>query len=752
MTTSFLRALALLLLSSVSATSAEPGKQFVITQNGAVADGVTLNTVAIQKTIEAAAAAGGGTVVIPRGTFVSGAIFLKPGVHLHLDADAVLRCSNDMANFPSQRTRIEGHFEDSFNPALINADGCDGLRITGEGVLDGAGRPVWDLFWKLREAAPDRNAFKNLSVARARLTLIQSSRGVVVEGVTFKDSQFWNLHLYKCRDVLVQNARFLVPDDYQQAPSSDGIDVDSCQDVAIKSCHFSVTDDCIALKGSKGPLALEDKDSPPVERVRISDCVFKRGHAAVTLGSEATVVKDIVVENCKVVGAMAVINFKLRSDTPQHYEDIHYRNIALEGTGGSLLSIQPWKQYADLGGQPPPKSVVRNLTITDIAGSYGSFGVVQGNSGQTAISAITLKKDRSEAKEREAQGRRRQQSPIRERLDQRPQGNCSRRTMKNHSSMPILIAALAMATMLSDVAAQNPLAWPPVTKENMPGTRWWWMGSAVNPADLARELKRYREAGLGTVAITPIYGVKSYESQFIEYLSPQWMEMLQATVTETQMLDMNVDMVTGTGWCFGGPQLSDQDANALAVYKGGSVSQKPSGQKVKRPAPGGEGWMLNLLYPDAMTRYLQRFSDALANYDGPKPHAQFHDSYEYRSDWAPDFFEQFERRRGYNLHGELPALFEGQGDPEHVARVKGDYRETAIRRTCTFPSSATTSSPSWRVRRGISNSSFTRWVRRRWANSGLRVGPCTWRASSSSAPCGAGFSMNGKAPARRRTA
>ena len=222
----------------------------------------------------------------------------------------------------------------------------------------------------------------------------------------------------------------------------------------------------------------------------------------------------------------------------------------------------------------------------------------------------------------------------------------------------------------------NPLAWPKITKDNMPGTRWWWMGSAVNPADLARELKTYREAGLGTVEITPIYGVKGSESQFIEYLSPRWMEMLKATVAEAQKLGMNVDMVTGTGWCFGGPEVNDTDANARAVYDSGAVSQKPSGVKVKRPAPGGEGWMLNLLYPDAMTRYLQRFSDAFSKYDGPKPHAQFHDSYEYESDWAPDFFEQFEKRRGYKLQGELPALFEGKGDPEHVARVMGDYRET----------------------------------------------------------------------------
>lgn len=242
--------------------------------------------------------------------------------------------------------------------------------------------------------------------------------------------------------------------------------------------------------------------------------------------------------------------------------------------------------------------------------------------------------------------------------------------------IPLFLAAclpLAAATSQPD---SNPLAWPTVTRDNLPGTRWWWMGSAVDPADLARELKAFHAAGLGTVEITPIYGVKGYEKRFIDYLSPSWMEMLNDATTDAQQLDMNVDMATNTGWCFGGPNVSDEDANAFAIYHDGVVTQKPSGQKVKRPAPGGEGWMLNLLYPDAVTRYLQRFTNAFGAYHGAMPRGQFHDSYEYQSDWAPDFFAQFERRRGYKLQDELPALFEGKGDPDHVARVQGDYRET----------------------------------------------------------------------------
>ena len=356
---------------------------------GAVGDGVTLNTTNIQMAIDQLAATGGGTMVVPKGVFLTGAIFCKPGVNLNLEKGAVLKASTDMKNYPKRRIRIEGHFEEHYASGLVNAEACEGLRIDGEGTLDGNGRPIWDRFWKLRRAAKDQKNFPNLSIPRAQLCIINNSKNVVVDGITFKDSQYWNLHPYNCSNVLVQNAHFEVPDNYRQAPSTDGIDVDSCQDVKIKGCTFSVTDDCIAMKGSKGPFAIDDKDSPPVEHVRISDCTFRRGNG-VTLGSEASVVRDVIVENCRFTGPMPVLNFKLRPDTPQCYEDIHYRNISLESDGGNLLSIMPWTQYLDLKGQPPPKSVVRNISVSNVKGRYGAFGEIQGNPGQTEISDITL--------------------------------------------------------------------------------------------------------------------------------------------------------------------------------------------------------------------------------------------------------------------------------------------------------------------------------------------------------------------------
>jgi len=247
------------------------------------------------------------------------------------------------------------------------------------------------LFWKLRNASPERGNFPNVGVPRARLALIESSRNVKVEGITFKDSQFWNLHIYNCDGVAVSKVRFQVPDDYRQAPSTDGIDLDSSRNVTIDGCYFSVTDDCIAAKGSKGPHAMEDTDSPPVEHIRIRNCVYKRGGGVLTLGSEATIVRDVVVENCRITGNVRIATVKLRPDTPQHYEDITFRNITSEATASAILSVQPWSQYVNLQGEAPPQSVVRNLSFIGVKGHYTAFGTIRPNPGQTDISNISFK-------------------------------------------------------------------------------------------------------------------------------------------------------------------------------------------------------------------------------------------------------------------------------------------------------------------------------------------------------------------------
>jgi alpha-L-rhamnosidase len=377
--------LAVISVVGVWSNCAAAEKNLVISDFGASGDGQTLNTANIQSAIDRAASDGGGTVVIPKGIFLSGAIFLKPGVNLHLDKDAVLKGSTDVSNYPKSMTRIEGHFE-PWLPALVNAEKCDHLVIDGEGTLDGSGQPFWDEF--RRRIMADRST-KNLDVPRPRLIFIRDSNDVQVRGIHLKDSGFWNLHLYRCTNVTVDGLDIAAG---PTSPSTDGVDIDSSQNITIHGCRFSVNDDCIALKGSKGPKALDDKDSPPVEHIHISDCTIVHGESIVTCGSEATIVRDVVAEHCVTVGltkrGFAVLRLKLRPDTPQTYEDLHVRDITLDGTG-SVIQIAPWTQYFDLQGEPPPTGAVRNVTISDIKGSCTSLGSIRGNEG-SAIENITI--------------------------------------------------------------------------------------------------------------------------------------------------------------------------------------------------------------------------------------------------------------------------------------------------------------------------------------------------------------------------
>ena len=350
-------------------------KSYNIAERGAVSDGKTLNTKLIQSIIDECAKAGGGTLLIPKGVFLSGSLFLKPGVNLELQQGAVLKGSTNINDYEKLNTRIEGHFE-PWRSALINGDRIDGLRISGPGTLDGSGEPFYKLFYNTRTAI---KGTKNLDVERPRLMFIQNSKDVKINGVFFLNSGFWNLHIYRCRDVNVENCRFQAPSGPtpNRGPSSDGIDIDSSQDIIISKCSFSVGDDCIALKGSKGPFAMQDKDSPPVERILIKDCIFEAGGGIVTCGSEATLVRDVEVKRCITRGP-TVLRLKLRPDTPQQYENIRMSDITLEN-GGAIFKISPWTQYFDLKGEPAPRALVRNIRISNIKGSGASFGEITGH-------------------------------------------------------------------------------------------------------------------------------------------------------------------------------------------------------------------------------------------------------------------------------------------------------------------------------------------------------------------------------------
>jgi alpha-L-rhamnosidase len=266
----------------------------------------------------------------------------------------------------------------------VNADGVDHLRISGTGTLDGSGAVFYDAFHTRHNADAST---KNLDVPRPRMVYVANCADVRIEGLHFLNSGFWNLQVFHSHDVLIEGIDIQAPGN---SPSTDGIDIDNSQNVTVHRCRIENNDDGIALKGSKGPTAMDDKDNLPDEHIHVYDCDFDRSGTMLTCGSEATIVRDVEVDHCKAVGSgpHTMLRLKLRTDTPQLYENIHFHDITLLGKG-AIIEVAPWTQYANLAGHAPPTHTVRNITLSDITGAFGSFGSIRSNRGDV-IQNLTL--------------------------------------------------------------------------------------------------------------------------------------------------------------------------------------------------------------------------------------------------------------------------------------------------------------------------------------------------------------------------
>jgi len=324
------------------------------------------------------------------------------------------------------------------------------------------------------------------------------------------------------------------------------------------------------------------------------------------------------------------------------------------------------------------------------------------------------------------------------------------------------------------VSAQ--IKWPAITEQTKPWTRWWWLGSEVNKNDLDTAMQQYHDAGLGGLELTAIYGVQNEEDQYINFLSPQWMDMFDFTLQKAKQLNLGIDLANATGWPFGGPWIGEEDACKDMVYKIYSLNagetlkdtiqyiQQPllrtehpikktigdilqpisankdlqqlsidqikfarplplqvlmaysdagdtmdvtnkvdnagilnwtapkgnwklyalfmgwHGKQVERAAPGGEGNVIDHFSAAALDHYLTRFDEAFKGRDLSNLRGFFNDSYEVddavgQSNYTPLLFEEFEKRRGYDLKKFLPDLFTNT-PTEKSNRILCDYRMT----------------------------------------------------------------------------
>lgn len=306
-----------------------PGARYVISGHGAVGDGKTVNTAAIQRLIDRCAAAGGGVVVVPKGTYLSGSIFLKQGVSLHLEREAVLKGSQNTNDYPWIATRIAG-LEMKWPAALVNADGVTNLVVSGEGTIDGSGERWWREYWEARKRE-EGDVDPHFKVARPRLIHIIRSHNVVVRDVLLRDPAFWNLQLTYCDGVEVSNLTVRAVGKGVRAASSDGIDIDSTRNVRITGCDIECDDDGISLKAGRDADGL--RVNRPTENVVIRDCRVGPAAGLVALGSETSGgIRNVRIYDCKANhGCGEVVRFKTRMGRGGTVEDVLYENIEAEG-------------------------------------------------------------------------------------------------------------------------------------------------------------------------------------------------------------------------------------------------------------------------------------------------------------------------------------------------------------------------------------------------------------------------------------
>ncbi|MCB0669728.1 MAG: hypothetical protein KDC80_28075 [Saprospiraceae bacterium] len=337
------------------------GTQYRLTDYGVKNDSTILQTELIQKVIDLASSRGGGVIIVPAGTYLSGALFFKPNTHLHLENEAKLKGSNDIRHYPKIPSRMEGQRLDYF-AALINAYGVDHFTISGSGTIDGNGLKFWEAFWQRRQENPQCT---NLEVSRPRLVFIWNSDHVQVQDVNLHNSGFWSSHYYQCNYVKILDLHIYSPHAPVKAPSTDAIDLDVCSNVLVKGCYMSVNDDAIALKGGKGPWADKDTANGENTNIIIENCTFGFCHATLTCGSESIHNRNILLRNCYVNEARRLLWLKMRPDTPQKYEYITVENIT--GQAHSLIYVKPWTQFFDLKGRKDvPLSYSENITLRNI--------------------------------------------------------------------------------------------------------------------------------------------------------------------------------------------------------------------------------------------------------------------------------------------------------------------------------------------------------------------------------------------------
>lgn len=335
--------------NGISATTRNPGKSYNIIDYGAKGDSTTLNTASIQKAIDDCAP--GGTVIIPAGTYLSGALFLKSDMTLYIEKGGVLKGSTDIADYyPIITTRFEGWKVESFSSLLtagaLDPSGKIGIRnlaIRGKGKISGGDS-------KLGNAMTAARGLRS----RSRLICLMNCMNVDIQGLTVEKSPCWTIHYTYCQNVSIHDLRIK-----STAANGDGIDPDSSVDSYIFNCSFSTGDDCIAIKSGKNPEG--NIVGIPTENVWITNCNFISGHS-LAIGSEMSGgVKNILIRDCEIGNLLFGLQIKGSRDRGGYVEDIVVKDCDLQ-----QIKVVSSVGYNNDGAPAPDLPIYRNMEFSNL--------------------------------------------------------------------------------------------------------------------------------------------------------------------------------------------------------------------------------------------------------------------------------------------------------------------------------------------------------------------------------------------------
>jgi polygalacturonase len=374
-----------------------PDRDFNITDYGAVGDEKTNCTEAINKAISAANEAGGGRVVVPAGSFLTGAIYLKSNVNLYVSQGAVVKFSNDPNEYlPAVYTRWEGIECMNYSP-LIYAYKQKNIAITGKGALDGQGQNWWSwkklpqqredrkqLFEQGRDGVPVKQRLYGGKLLRPNMIEPYKCKNILIEGIKIKNGPFWHIHPVLSQNITVRNVRV-----DGSGPNNDGCDPECCKDVLIEGCYFNTGDDCIAIKSGRNNDAR--RINVPSENIIIRNCEMKEGHAGVAIGSEITGgARNVFVENCIMddPNQDRAIRLKTNSVRGGFIENVYVRNITIGQVKEAVLLIDFFYQDIEKGNYKPR---VRNINMENVTSKKSKYALFLRGLDNAPIRDVRLK-------------------------------------------------------------------------------------------------------------------------------------------------------------------------------------------------------------------------------------------------------------------------------------------------------------------------------------------------------------------------